>query len=75
MLRPLNTVPQVVVTPSQKILLLLHNCDVAVMNGKHLCFLIVLRDPVKGSFDPKGVMTHRLRTVDLDEAWHVGACL
>ena len=25
--------------------------------------------PVKGSFDPKGVMTHRLRAIALDLLW------
>lgn len=28
---------------------------------KYLCFLMVLGDPVKGSFNPKGIKTNRLR--------------
>ena len=48
-LRPFNTVPNVVVTPSVELfLLLLHNCHFATAvnhNVNILCFMMVLGDP------------------------------
>lgn len=44
----------VTLPPPTLFLLLLHNCKFAiVMNYINICFLMVLYDPMKGSFDPK----------------------
>lgn len=36
------------------------------MNHKYLHFLVVVGDPVKGLFHPKGVAAYRLSTTDLN---------
>ena len=54
MLRPFNTVPNVVLTPNSKIIFIaIHNCDLATAMNRNV-FISVFRwsyDPVKGSFD------------------------
>ena len=48
-------------SPNHKIIpLLLHNCNFATVKScnVNICYA----GPVKGSFDPKGVVTHRLGT-------------
>ena len=63
MLRPLNTVPHVVVTPNHtnencfRYCVIIYYIFATVMNHVNTCFLMVLDDP------QEEVMTPRLRTI------------
>lgn len=58
-----SPVPQLIVTPSHKILLLLHDCNFTVVGN---CYVNMCCAGY-GIFDPVGVLTHRSRTIVLEE--------